>query len=644
MTGDAKSHLLQAANIMKTRILKVLALTVGLAALPLVVGWNPQSADDPQSPSATTQPESAPAVGADTNVIVVDATLAQSASNAPAMAAAALAPTPAEQHTPPNIRPSSPLADIVKLAKAGMEPGVMITYVTNSTSIFGLGSDEIIYLNDLGVPNEVITTIIEHDRAMREYWANAAQAQNAAVATPPPTSTDDLSAQNVAAPTYINPPAEQPVDAGYSSGVDFYDTLAPYGSWVDVDGYGPCWQPTVVLTTPGWAPYWNRGHWIYSDCGWYWLSDYSWGWAPFHYGRWFHHGRWGWCWRPDNVWGPSWVTWRFGGDYCGWAPLPPGAAYRPGYGFSFHGRPVEAGFNFGVAANWYNFVPARNFTDPHPDHFRVAPRQFSQVFANTTVVNDFGVGKNNVLVNHGIPPERVALSGRNPIPAVTIRDSGGKPGRASRGEQLGRDGRTLTVYRPPAAKIATAGQSTDTTAPGQPQTGTRVVNLRSQGISDAGRSSPDRPAANTRTLTGGQTVNSTTTASSPIVIGRGAATMPTPGGYRLYSSPTPAAAEPARNTAAGSEPGNTANRVQNNYSRPAAPYQAQPAAPTVSRPAYSQSQASSPQSVPTVSRSIQDRSAPQPAAPAAQATRSYAAPTPQYSPAPANNARPSFNA
>ena len=68
-------------------------------------------------------------------------------------------------------------------------------------------------------------------------------------------------------------------------------------------------------------------------CGWYWMSDYSWGWAPFHYGRWFHHARFGWCWMPDTVWGPSWVTWRYSDDYCGWAPLPPGAIYRAGVGF-----------------------------------------------------------------------------------------------------------------------------------------------------------------------------------------------------------------------------------------------------------------------------------------------------------------------
>ena len=108
----------------------------------------------------------------------------------------------------------------------------------------------------------------------------------------------------------------------------FYDTLAPYGTWVQVDGYGRCWQPLVVVSEPGWQPYCDRGHWVYTDAGWYWMSDYSWGWAPFHYGRWFHHERFGWVWTPDTVWGPSWVTWRYSDDYCGWAPLPPFTAYR----------------------------------------------------------------------------------------------------------------------------------------------------------------------------------------------------------------------------------------------------------------------------------------------------------------------------
>ena len=41
---------------------------------------------------------------------------------------------------------------------------------------------------------------------------------------------------------YAEPAGEANGSADY-----FYDTLAPYGTWVDVAGYGPCWQPTVVV-------------------------------------------------------------------------------------------------------------------------------------------------------------------------------------------------------------------------------------------------------------------------------------------------------------------------------------------------------------------------------------------------------------
>src|SRR5437899_3110195 len=90
-------------------------------------------------------------------------------------------------------------------------------------------------------------------------------------------------------------------------------------------GVGWCWQPRVVLINHGWRPYCDGGHWLNSDCGWYWQSDYSWGWAPFHYGRWQLHNRCGWVWVPDTAWAPSWVVWRTAGDFCGWAPVPPHA-------------------------------------------------------------------------------------------------------------------------------------------------------------------------------------------------------------------------------------------------------------------------------------------------------------------------------
>ena len=142
----------------------------------------------------------------------------------------------------------------------------------------------------------------------------------------------------------------------------FYEALAPYGNWLQVDG-AQYWQPAAVGLDPDWQPYCQRGHWVNSDCGWAWYSDYSWGWAPFHYGRWRHDDRLGWIWAPDTVWGPAWVNWREHAGVIGWAPLPPGAVYVPGVGFTFQGRRVAVGFEFGLQARQYTFVEMRYFCE-----------------------------------------------------------------------------------------------------------------------------------------------------------------------------------------------------------------------------------------------------------------------------------------
>src|SRR5271170_1394963 len=125
-------------------------------------------------------------------------------------------------------------------------------------------------------------------------------------------------------------------DDGGGQGVSFqsfYDQLGNQGTWVQTDDYGYVFQPNV--TDPQWAPY-TDGHWVYTDVGWTWVSDEPWGWATYHYGRWANIDGTGWVWVPGYRWAPAWVSWRYGGGYCGWAPLPPetfmGAEYgNPGF-------------------------------------------------------------------------------------------------------------------------------------------------------------------------------------------------------------------------------------------------------------------------------------------------------------------------
>ena len=374
-----------------------------------------------------------------TAIMVLCLTGVRSPFNSPAQAQST--PLPSDSSTessvlPPNIYPTSPLAQVVRLTQAGVDESVIMTYVTNSGSTFNLDSDKIIYLKDIGLPNEVVTAMMQRDQQLQQQMTASAY-QPPAQPAPVPDTTDQ---SETAPPQSVEQPAE--VTVNY-----FYDNLAPYGSWVDVDGYGRCWRPSVAVYNSGWQPYCDHGHWVYTDCGWYWFSDYSWGWATFHYGRWFQHSRWGWCWAPDTVWGPSWVTWRYSNDYCGWAPLPPFAGYREGVGFFYQGRNVGIGFDFGLSVNCFTFVPIGHFCDPHPRRFRAAPTQMTQIYNHTTVINNFNVRDHN-FVNGGIAPEHITVVTRTPIHPISIRDATSPVGRGPHNDQLSHDGRTLVVNRP----------------------------------------------------------------------------------------------------------------------------------------------------------------------------------------------------
>ena len=77
----------------------------------------------------------------------------------------------------------------------------------------------------------------------------------------------------------------------------FYDDLSPYGQWIDYPGHGYAWVPSAGRD---FVPYATAGHWVWTEYGWTWVSDYSWGWGPFHYGRWDDDDYYGWVWIPDD--------------------------------------------------------------------------------------------------------------------------------------------------------------------------------------------------------------------------------------------------------------------------------------------------------------------------------------------------------
>lgn len=459
---------------------------------------------------------------------------------------------------PPTNSLSAPALEIVKLAQAGVDESVMMAYVTNSANVFNLGSDDIVYLNDIGVSSPVITAMIQRDQSVRAAGPGEMAAinpgyTNQLVPAPgAPTPYDQpvntaLPPESQDAVQYVEPTEQPNVTYEY-----FYNSLSPYGAWVNVDGYGLCWQPTVAVIDTSWQPYGDRGRWLYSDYGWYWASDYSWGWAPFHYGRWFHHSRRGWCWAPDTVWGPSWVSWRYTPDYCGWAPLPPTACYRPGFGFTYYGSSVGASFSFGLTARHYAFVPVRDFCDRYPYRHRVPDRTVSQLYNNTVPVHQYEHDNHNRIINRGIPVEHVRSVTRTDIQPVQIHRTDRLMNR-TRGES--QSGRTVTVFNPnlpqpqsqtrlvgegvPPARNFTRGGTTSTRnpfiAPGT--TSPRRLNTPQSGSSERGHQSPmvrpDRPQT---TRPSGTHEPNTTRPNEPLIL-RGPSRSGSGGSSGNQSSP-----------------------------------------------------------------------------------------------------------
>jgi hypothetical protein len=201
---------------------------------------------------------------------------------------------------------------------------------------------------------------------------------------------------------------------------------------------------------------------------------YSWGWAPFHYGRWFHHSHRGWIWWPDRVWGPSWVSWRYAPGYCGWAPLPPRSHFSAGVGWTFNGVAVGFNYTFGLGPSHYTFVPPTHFAHRTVAAHALPPRQVNTVFNNTTVNNNYAVGSNNRIINPGIDRRQVERATRTSLREVQVRELPQQPSRFTTPDQVTRVGNADVVYRPsPRSTVAPTPRIPRVTAPASPSAPSR---------------------------------------------------------------------------------------------------------------------------------------------------------------------------
>ncbi|MCX2576087.1 DUF6600 domain-containing protein [Pedobacter sandarakinus] len=218
-------------------------------------------------------------------------------------------------------------------------------------------------------------------------------------------------------------------DDGYSTGnvslQTFYDELSPYGTWIQDPQYGYVWRPDV--NQGEFRPYYTNGRWAMTEYGNTWVSNYDWGWAPFHYGRWVINSYRQWIWLPDTNWGPAWVDWRSGDGYYGWAPMAPAISIN----LSFGRRYVVPEF-------CWNFIPQRSIyfnSFPRYDY-----RRNNVYIRNTTIINNTYVY--NKRSYYGGPRIDDIRRATNRDVTVYRYAQSSRPGASRVG------GREVSIYRP----------------------------------------------------------------------------------------------------------------------------------------------------------------------------------------------------
>jgi hypothetical protein len=250
---------------------------------------------------------------------------------------------------------------------------------------------------------------------------------------------------------------------------DFHAPLDPYGAWVDDATYGTVWVPSSSVVGADFQPYVTAGHWAYDD-DYVWVSDYPWGWAPFHYGRWVSiEGR-GWSWIPGREYRGAWVTWSVddGYSYLGWAPMGPA--------FVWFG---------GVAVGWHGYWGPRWAYCPRGDVF--APRVGAHVVVGPRAVAIAGSMHPYVVANvrvAGPPPARFGYTAAQ-VPHATAAAS------VTHAQQFARPSTARTLGGSAPARFESAPAGNGTRPPlvtgGREAPGVSNVPRAAAGTSGAGR-------------------------------------------------------------------------------------------------------------------------------------------------------------
>jgi hypothetical protein len=149
---------------MKTRTVPGWVLGLMLAGGALAPGFT-HAATEPSS-SAVSPEKTGAAVSSPAITAPAAGAPRADATSEPSPAAPA---TPAQPATnpPPAILSMSPwFYEVERLAKAGVDDGVVQTYINSTAGTFNLTAEQVIYLKNLGLSSQVINTMIDHDQEL----------------------------------------------------------------------------------------------------------------------------------------------------------------------------------------------------------------------------------------------------------------------------------------------------------------------------------------------------------------------------------------------------------------------------------------------------------------------------------------------
>ena len=211
-------------------------------------------------------------------------------------------------------------------------------------------------------------------------------------------------------------------NGGQISFQTFYNELSPYGDWVEDYELGYMWVPQVHRN---FHPYASDGYWTMTNYGNTWVSNYSWGWAPFHYGRWLYDDYVGWAWVPGYEWAPAWVSWRSGSGYYGWAPMGPR---------------MRMNTFMDIPYSHFVFLPQRYMYQSSMDRYYNNRRRNVNIYHQTNIINNTNIYNNNTYYSGPSSRDYERETGRQ----VSVRNvtNSGRAGRTTV------DNRSVSIYRP----------------------------------------------------------------------------------------------------------------------------------------------------------------------------------------------------